>query len=830
MAYKDFDGLSLDSNTESHKVINGEGHKVELPDASFVRDAALTRDGMNLVLDGPDGRIEINDYFADESQPNLVAPDGWTLTPALVNSFLTSPAEYAANGTISDETPVGAVHEVTGHATVTHTDGSTETIVKGTPIFQGDIVETDAQGAVNITFVDETSFAVSQDARLSIDNYVYDASTQSGSNDFSVLKGVFVFTSGLIGRDDPDDVHINTPVGSIGIRGTIIAGNVDTGEITVIEGAIVLTDHNGNEMTLATQFETARFHGSEGIENLGQLTAQDLSQKFFLVSQVSPTLFSSINDAATEQQDTQPVPEAEQPVEEAPASEESAPVQTDGANHSDTGEVSATTETAALPPVPPPVTTTTTSGLTTTTSGLTATTTATASLTTPSDNTVAPPTTTQTVVNTTAAAASDVLPPPPVTDPNTTTAPGGTTTTNPAPNFHAEAPNSFFTSADNQTWHYNFNKEFADDGGLPNMTFELSAATIAALNTWQTNGVLTAQSFSAATGELQLTFGIGYAAVGPISIEVQARDAQGGVSGFHDFDFNAGRANALTFAGPYLTDNQTISTLTPTTGSISSDSSKFFFGDGNDVITVEYQGTPNNGTNNYVNLGDGINSAILQVGTYDNTVVGGDGRDTITLNTANAEIRGMDNDDEIRLWLDNGSTVLSDLLIAGTGTVIDGGHSNLRVAALLRAEGVTVDGEGDGRGDTLTLMSANAASLDFSLINANNSITSIERIDTITSAQAQTLHLNYNDVLRITDDKNILTFNLGAGDILNLDGMTGMNKVLDGTTDNFQVNDGPQGGTATNRAYDVFTDGTVTILIHNAGGAAVNMDGAPVAI
>jgi hypothetical protein len=282
-----------------------------------------------------------------------------------VNSFTKSSPQYAANDTQTDESPVGAVQEVTGVATVTHLDGTTETIANGTPIYQGDIIETDAAGAVNIKFVDETSFAVSEDARLAIDEYVYDAGTQSGTTNFSVLKGVFVFTSGLIGRDDPDDVHIETPVGSIGIRGTIIAGNVNSGEITVVEGAIVLTDQNGHEVTLTNQFETARFNGAEGIQHMGQLSANDVAQKFFIVSKVSPTLFSSINDAASEQ----PSDDAAQPVtepvtEEAPAEEtapaDAAPVQTEGSN---TATDAAATQTAALPPVPPPVSTQTVSGL-----------------------------------------------------------------------------------------------------------------------------------------------------------------------------------------------------------------------------------------------------------------------------------------------------------------------------------------------------------------------------------------------------------------------------------------------------------------------------------
>ena len=197
---------------------------------------------------------------------------------------------------------VGFVQEITGSATITRQDGSSEPLTMGAEIFQGDVIQTSENGAVNLSFTDETQFAISENSHLTIDEYVYDPATESGVTDFSVLQGVFVYTSGAIGRDDPDDVTINTPRGSIGIRGTIIAGDADNGEITVVEGAIVLRDFNGNEVTLANQFESARFAPDGGtIEDMGVLKASEVGQKFVSVSGVSPTLFSSIEDAAAEQ-------------------------------------------------------------------------------------------------------------------------------------------------------------------------------------------------------------------------------------------------------------------------------------------------------------------------------------------------------------------------------------------------------------------------------------------------------------------------------------------------------------------------------------------------
>lgn len=311
MAYKPFDDRSVrdyaldqrDSDKDRLVLEHQEGNSaLDLPASAYVQDAAISREGMDLVLDTPEGTVVVQGYFAAEHPPMLVSPDGMTLTPELVQSFIRSESQYASAGNnANDASPVGAVQEITGQATVTRLDGTIETIGIGTPIYQGDVIETDDDGAVNIMFVDETTFAVSEDARLAIDEYVFDPATQSGVTNFSVLKGVFVFTSGLIGRDDPDDVKISTPSGSIGIRGTIIAGNVDTGEITVIEGAIVLHDFSGNSTTLSTQYETARFNSSgQSIDHLGNANASDIASKFMSISTVAADLFSSIQDNARE--------------------------------------------------------------------------------------------------------------------------------------------------------------------------------------------------------------------------------------------------------------------------------------------------------------------------------------------------------------------------------------------------------------------------------------------------------------------------------------------------------------------------------------------------
>lgn len=322
-------GGAQPSGHEPIRVQAGNGGTVSVPHGDLISGADISRDGQDLILEAPDGTVVVvENYFLADPAPVIQTSDGQVLTPGMVTAFAhhAGPVTYAqAEGILSDASPVGSVKEVSGNATITRTDGTVVKVVTGTVIYQGDIVETDAEGAVNIVFIDESSFAVSQNARLAIDSYVFDPSSQSGETNFSMLRGVFVYTSGLIGRDDPDDVQIDTPKGSIGIRGTIIAGNVDTGEITVVEGAIVLRTPSGEEMTLATQFSTAKFTAGE-IISMGTLDSGAISNAYSVLSSVSPSFFSTLdtapasNDSGGEQAPENQTPEEQTP-EQSPATD-----------------------------------------------------------------------------------------------------------------------------------------------------------------------------------------------------------------------------------------------------------------------------------------------------------------------------------------------------------------------------------------------------------------------------------------------------------------------------------------------------------------------------
>lgn len=286
-----------------HIAINGSS--VSLPSGEFVANASFVRTGDDLSVSSPDGKtIIIDDYFAQATPPNLTSPDGAFVPHELVDAFLPPQhaGAYAAadQGVASDASPAGQITEVVGSVTVIRADGTRIEAKSGTAIQAGDVIETSSDGAANILFADNTTFAISESARLSVDEFAYSAGEQSGTSLFSMMQGVFVYTSGLIGKNDPGNVNIETPVGSIGIRGTVVAGSIQAAgkesNITIVDGAIVVSNQAGT-IELNDSFETARMTGAMvAPQNVGQINPTTFAQTYSGVADIASDTFQTIRN------------------------------------------------------------------------------------------------------------------------------------------------------------------------------------------------------------------------------------------------------------------------------------------------------------------------------------------------------------------------------------------------------------------------------------------------------------------------------------------------------------------------------------------------------
>jgi hypothetical protein len=123
--------------------------------------------------------------------------------------------------------PIGKVVTATGAVTIEHADamviqanvaGQASQTKVGDLVYRGDVVQTGADGRVGINFSDGTSFNLSSNARMALNEFVYDPNGKFNSTLFNLTKGTFTFVAGKIAKTG--DMKIETPVATMGVRGT----------------------------------------------------------------------------------------------------------------------------------------------------------------------------------------------------------------------------------------------------------------------------------------------------------------------------------------------------------------------------------------------------------------------------------------------------------------------------------------------------------------------------------------------------------------------------------------------------------------------------------
>ena len=231
------DGAGVTPDGATVIVADGQDRLV-VPDDFDLLHGDFSRDGGDLVVVAPDGaRLTIADYFDSESPPDLVTANGATLSADLVTRLAgpMAPGQYAQLATdAGGAEAIGTVDSVEGAVYATRADGTRVLLQAGDAIFQGDIIETGAEGRIALVFVDGTTLSMADDARMVLDELIYDASSGVGSMVLTAVTGLFALVSGDISAVNPGAAIINTPVATIGVRGTSVLFRIGPdGELTV---------------------------------------------------------------------------------------------------------------------------------------------------------------------------------------------------------------------------------------------------------------------------------------------------------------------------------------------------------------------------------------------------------------------------------------------------------------------------------------------------------------------------------------------------------------------------------------------------------------------
>jgi hypothetical protein len=97
----------------------------------------------------------------------------------------------------------------------------------GTAIYAADKVVTGADGAVGITFEDNSVLSTGPDSVLEISKFVFDTTTYEGEFEAKLDKGTMSASSGKIVKQTPEAMRIVTPSAILGVRGTEFYVKVD---------------------------------------------------------------------------------------------------------------------------------------------------------------------------------------------------------------------------------------------------------------------------------------------------------------------------------------------------------------------------------------------------------------------------------------------------------------------------------------------------------------------------------------------------------------------------------------------------------------------------
>lgn len=153
--------------------------------------------------------------------------------------FMTSIVAYA-------DTAIGKVILVKGLLTVSRGSQASQSLQRGSDIFQGDTLRTGDNSQSQIRFTDGGQLTLQSNSEFQLQVYQNEAGDKKFNAKF--IKGAFRAVSGAIGKSEPQNYQVTTKVATLGIRGTDYSAALDAnGELVagVWSGKISLKNAAG---------------------------------------------------------------------------------------------------------------------------------------------------------------------------------------------------------------------------------------------------------------------------------------------------------------------------------------------------------------------------------------------------------------------------------------------------------------------------------------------------------------------------------------------------------------------------------------------------------
>ncbi|MDO8981246.1 MAG: VCBS domain-containing protein [Afipia sp.] len=192
---------------------------VVVPDAHLLFSGDYTRIGSDLIISGNNQKFVVGNYFKGETRPALSTKDGATLGGHIVDA-LTGHVHYAqATAAPAAGAVIGTVLKMSGSASVIRNGVSVELQI-GAAVQKGDVVQTGSNSSIGMTFVDGSAFGMTSNARMVLNEMIFDPNGSSNSSLMSLVQGTVTFVAGQTAKNG--NMRVETPVATMGIRGTAV--------------------------------------------------------------------------------------------------------------------------------------------------------------------------------------------------------------------------------------------------------------------------------------------------------------------------------------------------------------------------------------------------------------------------------------------------------------------------------------------------------------------------------------------------------------------------------------------------------------------------------
>jgi fibronectin-binding autotransporter adhesin len=195
-----------------------------VPDAHVLFNGDYKRSGTDLILSSDGHELVLHDYFKGDKRAPLASPDGAHLTGDLVNALTGSVEVSQADGAAAAGKVIGHVTKLQGTATAIR-NGVSILLHMGDNVEKGDVIQSGSASTLGITFVDGTVFGLSSNARMVLNEMVYDPNGSNNSSLISLVAGTISFVAGETAKHG--DMKVDTPVATMGIRGTAVLVEID---------------------------------------------------------------------------------------------------------------------------------------------------------------------------------------------------------------------------------------------------------------------------------------------------------------------------------------------------------------------------------------------------------------------------------------------------------------------------------------------------------------------------------------------------------------------------------------------------------------------------